>query len=224
MLKVNQLSTGFNQKDQVKHLQNGIDFHFEPGTIALLLGRNGTGKSVLLRTLMGIYSPLSGNISINNLDIHQLKSNQRATLISLMLSTPPQVELLTALEVACSSIKYSLESENKAKNWFENLEISQLITKTFGHCSDGEKQKIMLVRCLLQNTPVILMDEPTAFLDYPAKIHFWNTLKTIATDKIIIVSTHDIDTAIPNATHLIHLKNNQATISNSPSTFNLNSL
>jgi iron complex transport system ATP-binding protein len=220
MLRLNQLSTGF----KTKCLQKGISLNFEPGTIALLLGRNGVGKSVFLRTLMGIQKPLQGEVTINDQNLHSLKPERRANLISLMLSTPPQVELLTALEVACSSIKHNKEAENNAKIWFQNLEILNLTHKAFGQCSDGEKQKIMLTRCLMQNTPVILMDEPTAFLDYPAKIQFWNTMKSISANKIIVVSTHDIDTAIPNATHLIHLKNQDATLSIDPLSFNLNLL
>jgi iron complex transport system ATP-binding protein len=220
MLRLNQISTGF----KTKSLQTGISFNFEPGTIALLLGRNGVGKSVFLRTLMGIQKPLQGEVAINQKNIHALKPDQRSSLISLMLSTPPQVELLTALEVACTSIKHNKDAENSAQNWFEKLEILNLTHKTFGQCSDGEKQKIMLTRCLLQNTQVILMDEPTAFLDYPAKIQFWNTMKSIAANKIIVVSTHDIDTALPNATHIIHLKNQSATVSNDPLSFNLNLL
>lgn len=224
MLRLHQISTGFSHKSQLKCLQTDINIDFNAGTIALLLGRNGVGKSVFLRTVMGIHKPISGEVFINNQNIHSLKSDKRASLISLMLSTPPQVELLTAIEVACSSIKHTNEAENQAQKWFKELNIENLSQKSFGQCSDGEKQKIMLTRCLLQNTPVILMDEPTAFLDYPAKIHFWQTLKSIAPTKIIIVSTHDIDTALPNATHLIHLKNQEATISNDPLLFNLNLL
>lgn len=224
MLQIKQLSTGFHIKSQNTCLQSDINLNLKPGTIALLLGRNGAGKSVLLRTLMGIYKPIQGEIAINDQNLNALKSDQRAHLISLMLSTPPQVELLTTLEVACSSIKHNKEAEKKAKQWFEILNIDNLSHKFFGQCSDGEKQKIMLTRCLLQNTPVILMDEPTAFLDYPAKIHFWQTIKQIAPNKIIIVSTHDIDTALTHATHIIHLKNQAATISIDPLSFDLNTL
>jgi len=224
MLQIKQLSTGFKNKSQSTCLQSGINLNLQPGNIALLLGRNGAGKSVFLRTVMGIHKPISGEITINNQNIHSLKAEQRASLISLMLSTPPQVELLTTLEVACSSIKHTKNAESEALKWFENLNIKKLSDKYFGQCSDGEKQKIMLTRCLLQNTPVILMDEPTAFLDYPAKIHFWQTLKQIAAQKIIIVSTHDIDTALPNATKIIHLKNQEMSFSDDPLTFNLNLL
>lgn len=224
MLRLSQLSTGFIYKNQSKCLQTDINIDFEFGTIALLIGRNGIGKSVLLRTVMGIYKPIKGEVTINSQNLHSLKAEKRSHLISLMLSTPPQVELLTAMEVACSSIQHNIEAENKAIMWFKELNIENLSQKSFGQCSDGEKQKIMLTRCLLQNTPVILMDEPTAFLDYPAKIHFWNTLKSIAKDKIFIISTHDIDTAIPNATHIVHLKNQQAHITNNPKSFNLNLL
>jgi iron complex transport system ATP-binding protein len=218
MLKLHEISTGFIKNHQTHVLHEKISIAIDPGTITLLLGANGIGKSVLLKTLLNIFKPISGSIEFENQKINELKSNELASIISLMLPNPPAIELMSALEIVMSGQQrfnnpWKIQ-QNKAldnvKLYFDKCKVSHLINKNFAELSDGEKQKVMLVRCLAQETPIILLDEPMAFLDYPSRKQFLQLIKEIAEKegKYIIVSTHDIEISLPICNTIIALTKN----------------
>jgi iron complex transport system ATP-binding protein len=218
MLKLHEITTGFIKNHQTHVLHEKISIAIDPGTITLLLGANGIGKSVLLKTLLNIFKPISGSIEFENQKINELKSNELASIISLMLPNPPAIELMSALEIVMSGQQrfnnpWKIQ-QNKAldnvKLYFDKCKVSHLINKNFAELSDGEKQKVMLVRCLAQETPIILLDEPMAFLDYPSRKQFLQLIKEIAEKegKYIIVSTHDIEISLPICNTIIALTKN----------------
>lgn len=229
MLNLKEITTGFNNKQKSQVLHENISIEIVPGTLTLLLGANGIGKSVFLKTLLNIFPALSGEIHFKNQPINQLPPNQLADFISLMLPNPPSIELMTAFEIAMSGQQrfqnaWKLnqnEEKSKISAYFEKCQIPHLIHKNFSELSDGEKQKVMLVRCLAQETPIILLDEPMAFLDYPSRKHFLSLIKKIAIEqnKIIIVSTHDIEISLPYANQILAFSKNKWQYFTQPETF-----
>ncbi len=229
MLKLQEITTGFTNKHKNQVLHENISIEIAPGSLTLLLGANGIGKSVFLKTLLNIFPAISGSVKFNNQLISQLPPNKLADYISLMLPNPPAIELMTALEIALSGQQrfqnaWKLnqhEEKSTVATYFEKCQITHLIDKNFAQLSDGEKQKVMLVRCLAQETPIILLDEPMAFLDYPSRKHFLSLIRKIAQEqnKIIIVSTHDIEISLPFADQILAFSANNWQYFNQPEAF-----
>ena len=229
-LKAQELQTGFfNTK--VKHvLHSGISFSTQPGEIILLAGPNGVGKSVFLRTLMGISSPLGGNLTFDNVDLLNIQGSERQGIISLMLATPPQIELMSPLEITLTASplssffqSYSKDEKQQALNELKYCGVGHLANVTFNNLSDGEKQKVMLARCLFQNAKVVLLDEPTAFLDYPSKIDFWTRIQNRAKEKgtTFIVCTHDLHIAKDRVNSVWLMNKNSFKIFSNPNEFQI---
>lgn len=196
----------------------GLNLNLEPGTITLLAGTNGAGKSSLLRTLAGLQPSISGEVAFSEQAILAGAAEVNAQHISIMFSTPPQLEYSLAHEVVLSGMSRFL---NQWKWDYSNAATIALTAlaktgaqgfanKSFAALSDGEKQKVMLARCLAQNTPVILLDEPLAFLDYPSRQELLHLLRKIALEehKIILFSSHDIEISLPFADNLLFLHGN----------------
>ncbi len=196
-------------------LENPFSLSLNPGEIWLLAGRNGSGKSTLLKTLSGLINPIKGNIYIHQQNLFTLDYFDRASLAGLVLSTPPLVGMLTAIEmVATSRLRFSkspfvtpLNDESLLLSFLKQTGVEQLANRHFEKLSDGEKQKVMLARCLAQETPLIILDEPTAFLDYPSRKNLFSLISELSKseNKIFVLSTHDIDMALPFVSGLIFL-------------------
>lgn len=165
------------------------------GQLILLVGRNGSGKSTLLRTLAGLQSELSGEITLNGEVLAKMDTRKRATLLSFVQTRPPAYTDLTVGEVvALGAYPIQLQSDSEeVRSSLNKLGVSSLAHQRLDSISDGERQKAMIARALVQDTPIILMDEPTAFLDYPSRIEWWRHVAEMrATGKLLIVSTHDL--------------------------------
>jgi len=230
MFVAQNISTGF-KKSNNKILHQSVNFELNNGDFMLLIGSNGIGKSTLLKTILGIYPPLNGKFIFNNEDITFLQSRKKSKLISMMLPNSPNIEIMSAFEVAMTGLNNQLKPwnsenqtmQNKLKFEFETAGISQLINQKFAELSDGEKQKVMLIRCLIQDTPILLLDEPLAFLDYQSKIQFLNLLssKCKNENKIVVLSTHDLDVSLPFATKIFALKKTTFTFFENKDNFTL---
>ncbi len=213
MLKIQSLSTGIKP---TTILHANLTFNLEAGQTLLLVGNNGIGKSVLLKTLLGHLNPINGSVFLENHNIHQLDHSSKSSLVSLMLATPPNIEYMDGFEVAITGRQRFLSKLDKTLSPHEEtvlkfakqFQTECLLNKRFSLMSDGEKQKIMFIRCLLQETPLILLDEPLAFLDYPSKNHFLKQLQhhcqSIGT--IAIISSHEIELSQKHAQKLLWLK------------------
>lgn len=182
------------------------------GCLTALLGRNGCGKSTLLRTIATLHPPLSGEVRMDNSDLATLSSHQRARRIALVLTERVSAPALTAREVVemgrapyASFFGTLRPSDHEAvARAIDSCHIQPLLHREIGTLSDGERQRVMIARALAQDTPLILLDEPTAFLDFPAKVETLTLLRDIAhqQQKTILLSTHDLELTLQLADHL----------------------
>lgn len=229
MLAINEISTGFKNNRNLNVIHSKVSFNLNAGSLTLLLGANGIGKSVFLKSILNIYPPLEGNITLEGKNLSSLSNDELSAFISLMLPTSPNIELMSAFDIALSGRQrftnpWQISNKNNndiVQQYFEKCGISELKNKNFAQLSDGEKQKVMLVRCLAQETPILLLDEPMAFLDYPSRKQFLSLIKKIANEhnKYIIASTHDIEISLPFADHILAFKKNEYQFFNDPKLF-----
>lgn len=204
MLQAQDLTIGY---DKTTPLISGINFDCRPSELIVLLGVNGIGKSTLLKTLSGLITPLSGLISIDSRDIFQLSSTDRARLISGVFTGRDFDPFLTVREMVTLgrypytnwAAQLSANDQAVIDRALDIAGLSKLSRKKVNQISDGERQKTLIAKSIAQDTPVIIMDEPTAFLDYKNKADLLRTIKslTLEHNKTILLSTHDISAALP---------------------------
>ncbi len=185
-----------------------------------LLGSNGVGKSTLLRTLCGIQPQLSGQLLIDGKNVSNYKPEELAKLVSVVLTERVGGFNLTVTDAVSSGrVPYTnsfhqLTSEdlNIVEHAIDVCGLSEYRTRPLTELSDGMFQKTMIAKALAQQTPVMLLDEPSAFLDFNSRHQLFNLLKeqVVENSKLVIVSTHDIDMVLRYCTHLLLLddKNN----------------
>ena len=224
MLKTKNITTATGKGNQKRIHHRDLSFEVSEGEIILLLGRNGIGKSVLLKSLMGLIPLDNGEILINN-ELINPKSENRSKYFSLLLSQTPQIELMTADEVASTSKNREID-RNNLENLYNKFKILHLKNQAFSTLSEGEKQKFMLARSLNQKSSVLLMDEPTSFLDYSSKREFWNLIKDECEQlqKTAIISTHDIDVALAYASKILILEEGNFKWIEDTNSFNISDL
>ncbi len=208
-LKLINLSVGYAVE---RPIITGINERLLSKKLIALVGDNGSGKTTLLRTLISEIPPLSGEIIINNRNLDDLTPLDKSTLISVVFTGRNSTMGLTVDTVVnlgrhpYSGFFTTLSEEDKKRIKFmvSLMGISQLMNKKMEEISDGEYQKVMITRALVQDTPVILLDEPLAFLDYNSKIDLLNTLKKLVekTEKLIVFSSHDLN-LLPQVVHEI---------------------
>lgn len=194
-----------------KLIADRLDLSLSRGDMTLLLGANGRGKSTLLRTLSGAQPALAGEVSIAGKSLADTTAADMARLISLVYTDRTHAGHLTAAElVALGRQPYtgffgrlSADDRRIVDESLDTVGMLQFSRRYVSTLSDGERQKIMLARALAQQTPVILLDEPTSFLDIASRIETMQMLHDLAADhgKAILLSTHDIAEALPLATH-----------------------
>ena len=183
-----------------------------PGTLTCLIGHNGTGKSTLLRTIARLQQSIDGRVLIGDNDISTLKPTHLSRMLSIVLTSRPDVRNMTVEElVALGRAPYtgfwgrlSADDRRIVRHSIESVGITAMAERRVCTLSDGEMQKVMIAKSLAQQTPVILLDEPTAFLDFPGKIDLMLLLQRLAHKerKTILLSTHDLETALQTADRL----------------------
>jgi iron complex transport system ATP-binding protein len=216
-LEAQNLSIGYlDRKGKPLAVCENLSMQLQSGSLTMLAGRNGSGKSSLLRSLAGLQSPLVGAIHISGLAINGAEPHAVAGLVSIMFSTPPNLGISTVGDVVLTSMQrnftpfktdFSMEWEQVRKS-LEMCGVSGFIERRFESLSDGEKQKVMLARSLAQDTPVLLLDEPLAFLDYPSRREMLALLRKLAAEqqKTILYSSHDLDISLGYCDNLLLLR------------------
>ena len=215
MIELKDLTIGYAQKNNTKVVASGINATLHSGRLTCLIGANGIGKSTLLRTLSAFQPPLSGEIFIDNespIPLSTLTDKQLSRLIGVVLTEKPDVQNMTVFElVGLGRSPYTgfwgrLNEDDKevVKESLRLVGIESLQDRLIQTLSDGERQKAMIAKALAQQTPVIYLDEPTAFLDYPSKVEMLTLLRHLAreTGKTIFLSTHDMELALQIADEL----------------------
>lgn len=195
------LALGYGQKT----VASGLAATFAAGRLSCLIGRNGVGKSTLLRVIAGTLQPLAGGVTIDGHDIGDLTRRQRARLVSVVLTERPDVRNITVREMVAMGRQPHTGFFGRLRDDDQRAVDEALrLTGTDALCgrmvqtlSDGEWQKTMLAKAIAQHTPVILLDEPTAFLDHPSKEEALRLLRSLAHDtgKTVLLSTHDLELA-----------------------------
>jgi len=204
-----------------------------PGEFVCLVGRNGSGKSTLLRTLAGLLPPLGGEIRIGDRLLQQMSPQELAHHLSVVLTHLPDLRHTTARQIAASGrLPYTDLVGHLGSSDYEaadqallSIGIQSLADRLFHTLSDGEKQKVMLARALAQGTSYLLLDEPSAFLDYPSRKDLFSLLASLAHNggKAVLLSTHDLEQAVSAADRIWYLHNGIFSIAN-PATFNFENI
>ena len=206
-IEIKDLSIGYDaHSKKIKIVASGLNGTLNEGRLTCLLGANGVGKSTLLKTLSGFLPKIQGNILIGKKDIGEYGDKELAKLIGVVLTAKPDIQNMTAREmVALGRSPYTgfwgtlgNEDNRIVDKAIEMVGIESLAQRMIDTLSDGERQKVMIAKALAQQTPVIYLDEPTAFLDFPSKVEMMRLLKALAkeTGKIIFLSTHDVSMAL----------------------------
>lgn len=211
-ITIEKLSIGYKKEAPV--IEN-INMKIESGQLTCLIGKNGVGKSTLLKTLTGFLPKLSGHLLIDNSDIETMSQQERSKAIGIVLTLKTDIQNFKMKEmVAMGRTPYTdfwgkLNDEDNliVDNAIQLVGIEHLRGRMIQTLSDGERQKVMIAKALAQETPIILLDEPTAFLDFQSKVEMMILLKRLAheTNKIIFLSTHDLEIAIKIADTLVEL-------------------
>lgn len=206
------LSIGYRSKGKTYVIAKDINASLHSGELTCLLGPNGIGKSTLLKTLSTFLSPIDGNILLNNIPISSYTHKEISHFIGIVLTTKPETDNLTVEElVGLGRSPYtgfwgtlSQEDKNIVEKAMQQVGVSHLRGRNIQHLSDGERQKGIIAKALAQETPIIFLDESTAFLDYPSKVETLLLLRHLAHElkKTILLSTHDVEQAIQYADNL----------------------
>jgi iron complex transport system ATP-binding protein len=223
-VRFQELTIGYRTGRNVKVIAERLTGELTGGELTCLVGRNGTGKSTFLRTIAGLQAPLAGKVTFTEMKgtdpgdekvLSGFSANERAKMIGVVLTQKPDVQNMTVEEVVglgrtpYTGFFGTLSKADRAivAEAMEQVGIMPLAQRNIQMLSDGERQKVMIAKALAQQTPVILLDEPTAFLDYPSKVEMMQMLRQMAKemDKTIVLSTHDIELAAKIATRFLLL-------------------
>ncbi|MBN2734068.1 MAG: ABC transporter ATP-binding protein [Methanomicrobiaceae archaeon] len=221
------LTIGYNsQKSAAKEVSKNLNLTLKRGELVCLIGPNGSGKSTLIRTITGIQPAIDGEVWLCNKRIEEHSSDEKAKTLSVVLTNPVSAGYLTAYDiVALGRFPYTNWAGRLSES--DNLIVTSALmsvgagnlTRRFMHeMSDGERQKVMIARALAQEPEMMVLDEPTAFLDLPHKIETMRILRNVAqkTGKSILLSTHDLNLAIRCADQLWIIDRNGKMISGVP--------
>lgn len=213
VLHTENLSIGYVSKKEINTIASDVRLSLEQGKLISLVGANGIGKSTLLRTITGIQQPLSGKVWLHESNIHELAPLQLAQNLSVVLTEKLPPSNLTVFELVALGRqpytnwigKLAGEDLDKIHHALELAQLTHLSDKKHYEISDGQLQKVLIARALAQDTPVIILDEPTTHLDLLHKVSLFRLLKKLTqeADKCILFSTHDIDLAIQLSDEMI---------------------
>lgn len=203
IVNIRNLSIGYDRKNI---LSSQLNMSCRAGEFIALVGRNGMGKSTLLRVLAGLSVPLSGQVSISGVDIHGMDSLLKAKTVSFVSTDVVKITHLRVWDVVAMgrspytgwSGALSVDDEMIVRESLDKVGVLSLQGKSMDQLSDGERSRVMIARALAQDTKVMILDEPTAFLDLANRYQVSLLLRNLAhsTNKIIITSTHDLSTVL----------------------------
>lgn len=209
VLHTENLRIGYKNRRQELVVADGINVSLGRGELVALIGPNGTGKSTLARTLAGMQPALNGHAYLLGEDVHRLKPAQLARRLSVVLTERPDVGLLSGYGlVALGRHPYTdwtgrlSEHDEWVIRWaVQAVGAEEIAYKPLVELSDGQRQKVMIARALAQEPELMILDEPTAYLDLPRRAEVMQLLKQLAREceETVVVSTHDLDLALRTA-------------------------
>lgn len=209
ILSFDSLKIGYGSGSHMNLLLPPLSASARRGELIAVIGKNGIGKSTLLRTLAGLQKPLGGAIKLNGKNLKDYSRPDFARLTGYISTEIVKVTNMTVYDlVALGRFPHTnwigrIESSdhNSIMNSLDRISMRPYVRKYIAELSDGERQKIMIARILAQDAGVMIMDEPTAFLDVAGKYEIFHLLNTLAGDnnKTVIFSTHDLQMAVSHA-------------------------
>lgn len=213
ILETRNLSIGYRDKKKNHVVQSEIKLKINRGELVAVLGKNGIGKSTLLRTLTKVQSPLEGQVLIDGKELKISNLSELSKKLSVVLTERLPDSQLTVFElVALGRQPYTnwigklTQEDIDQVNWsLEQTETSEFASKHFYELSDGQLQRVMIARAMAQDTDIIILDEPTAHLDMHHTIKIFELLKKLAVEsgKAVVLSSHQVNLAIKYAEQLI---------------------
>jgi iron complex transport system ATP-binding protein len=205
-VEIRNLSIGYKSKNDLKPIVENLCANLSGGELTCLLGANGVGKSTLLRTLSGFQPKIAGDIHVLGKTIDAYSEKELARIVGIVLTERPDAGILSVTElIGLGRSPYTgfwgrLNPSDEAvvKEVISWIKIEKLAGRQVSTLSDGEWQKIMIAKTLAQETPLIYLDEPTAFLDFPSKVEIMRLLLelTRSKGKTVFLSTHDAELAL----------------------------
>ena len=205
MIILDNITIGYGRKVLLRN----VSANAGSGELTALLGRNGCGKSTLIRVMAGLARPLSGRVLVAGADISGLSRSETARCISFVGTERVRIPDLGCRDIVSMGrapwtgwTGHIPESGHRiVLKALDMVGMREYAKRRIAEMSDGESQKIMIARALAQDTPVMLLDEPTAFLDVPGRYQVADILKRLASEegKTIVFSTHDIGVALKKA-------------------------
>ena len=202
MIQLKDFSIGFNHKTLLKKIFST----FSDSSLTALIGRNGSGKSTLMKAMCGLNDKYEGEILIDSKNLRNIPRNQLAKKIAYVNTQRPRMANLYCRDVvALGRTPYvgwhgtlSVKDKEMVEEALEKVDMLSYKDRLFNSLSDGESQKIMIARAIAQDTEIIILDEPTSFLDLPTRYELVSLLKSLTEEKekTIIFSTHELDIAL----------------------------
>ena len=205
-IELRHLRTGYTERRRSVIISPDLSLSIRPGEIVMLMGPNGSGKSTLMHTMAGLLPPLAGEVQLGEKPLSSLTMKEVARQLSLVLTERIPAgnmdvwEVVTIGRYPYTGFRGVLSAEDKriCEEALVTCRLTELRERIFDTLSDGEKQRVMIARALAQETPLILLDEPTAHLDLPSRLEVTTMLRTLAhkLGKSILISTHELDLAL----------------------------
>lgn len=206
MIRTFDLNIGYRRGKKEFLVQQNLNLQADRSEMISLIGPNGCGKSTLLRTLCGLQDPLKGEVRIQQVALHRISMSERAKCFGLVLTDPVRLGFITVKQMVAMgrhpyttfSGKLSQEDERRIAESMDAVRLLGFADRPITELSDGEHQRVMIAKALAQDTPIILLDEPTSHLDLPNRVEMMLLLKNLAHElqKTILISTHEIDLAL----------------------------
>lgn len=214
-LKTEKLQVGYGKKVVV----DGVEISGLRGQVVCLLGPNGAGKTTILRTLSGLLEPMGGVVYVNNRKLANKKKKDLAKELSVVLTQKASCGLMTVFEVAAMGRypytnhfgRLSEKDVNMTYEALKTVNAEYLAERYFEELSDGEKQKVLVARALVQEPEIMVLDEPTTHLDIRHRLELVDILKKLSKEKniTVILSLHEVDIALKSCDKVVLIKDNR---------------
>lgn len=211
-LTLESLTVGYAARHGLRPVASGLSATLPAASLTALIGTNGAGKSTLLRTLSGLQPPLAGTCRWQGTPLSAMSPSRLSRQVAVVLTARPDTAYLTAREAVESgripytsfSGRLSARDRQAVDDALREAGADHLSGRRLSSLSDGERQRVMIAKALAQETPAILLDEPTAFLDFPGKVGVMRLLRRLAHEcgKTVLLTTHDLELAFQLADRL----------------------
>ncbi|MBK4216816.1 ABC transporter ATP-binding protein [Paracoccus caeni] len=222
ILNVSQLAAGYGEAD----ILNGLDLQVPPGRITAIVGANACGKSTLLRAMSRLLAPRRGQVVLDGRSIHQIPPRQLARTLGLLPQSPTAPEGITVADLVSRGRhphqglfgRWSREDDEAVAHALEATQTTELAERAVDELSGGQRQRVWIAMALAQETSILLLDEPTTFLDISHQIEVLDLLTDLNHRRgtTIVMVLHDLNLAARYADHLVAMADGRLHVSGPP--------